>query len=102
MTRLRTLQPTLRTVSTAAAKPQPKVKAAHYYTPEHRAWAAEGRRLCGGACQDCGRTDARLYADHVIELQDGGAPFDAANRRMRCGSCHGLKTAKERARRQAA
>jgi 5-methylcytosine-specific restriction enzyme A len=41
----------------------------------------------------------RMFADHVIELQDGGAPFDPANGRCLCGSHHSFKTAQARASR---
>jgi 5-methylcytosine-specific restriction endonuclease McrA len=30
--------------------------------------------------------------DHIIELKDGGAPFDQGNLRPLCGSCHTTKT----------
>ena len=100
MPRLPTLSPTLRTVSTATAAPAPKVKAAHYYTPEHRAWSRAVIDRAGHACQHCGRTGTRLFADHIVELQDGGAPTDLANGQALCGACHSRKTARARADRQ--
>lgn len=100
MARIRTLQPVLRAVSTAAAAPPPKVKDPHYYRPEHREWSRAVVARAGHACQGCGRTGTRLFADHIIELQDGGAPFDAANGQALCGSCHTRKTAAARAARQ--
>lgn len=31
------------------------------------------------------------HADHIVELQDGGAPFDLANLQAACGSCNVAK-----------
>lgn len=78
----------------------PKVADPHYSTPEHRAWRAEVIRRSGGACADCQTAGKRLYADHVVELRDGGAPFNPANGAARCGACHTRKTAAARAARQ--
>lgn len=78
----------------------------HYLTPEHAAWRAAVIRRAGGLCQgeDCptpGRRAGRLYADHIVELRDGGAPLDLANGQALCARCHALKTLRERARRAA-
>lgn len=106
MTGLRMLAPRVAAIDTRTARPAPKVADPYYLTPEHRAWAAEGARLAGGRCQDpnCatrGRTHGRLFADHIIELKDGGAPLAPENRMMRCGACHARKTAAARAARMA-
>jgi len=91
-----------RTVAPAA-----KVADRHYQTPEHRAWRAEVIRRSGGQCQDpaCKASDrgrgGRLFADHVRELRDGGAPLDPANGVALCGACHTRKTNAARARRMA-
>ena len=81
-----------------------KVREQVYGTPLHRAWSAEVIRRSGGMCQDplCANPCAggRLFADHVVELRDGGG-FDISNGVARCGSCHSRKTAAERARRAA-
>lgn len=100
MARLPVLRSTLSPLSTHAAPPQPKVKAAHYYTPEHRAWSRAVIARAGRACQACSRSGTRLFADHIVELQDGGAPFDLANGQALCGACHSSKTARARADRQ--
>jgi len=42
-----------------------------------------------------------LFADHVIEIQDGGALLDQGNLEALCGSCHTAKTASEREKRMA-
>jgi 5-methylcytosine-specific restriction protein A len=98
---VRLLKPTLRRLSTAVAKPAPKVKDAHYYTPEHRDWAKRVLAAAGHICQSCGRYGCRLYADHIVELRDGGAPFALSNGQALCGSCHTTKTTRARAARQA-
>ena len=42
-------------------------------------------------------SDARLIADHVVEIEDGGAPLDVANGMTLCVACHNRKTAQARA-----
>ncbi|WP_081775955.1 HNH endonuclease signature motif containing protein [Asaia platycodi] len=51
----------------------------------------------GRRCEACGRTDCRIFGDHIHELKDGGAPLDPGNIRLLCGSCHSAKTARVRA-----
>jgi 5-methylcytosine-specific restriction enzyme A len=46
------------------------------------------------------RQGIRLVGDHIHEVRDGGALLDKHNVMLRCFSCHGRKTAEERARRQ--
>jgi 5-methylcytosine-specific restriction enzyme A len=100
--RLPTLKHRIAPRDTRTAQPGPKITASHYNTPEHKAWAREVTRRAGGACQACGAIGKRLFADHVIELRDGGSPTDPTNGRALCGSCHTKKTADARAARQAA
>lgn len=94
----------LSTLDVRVARPAPKTADKAYTTPEHRAWSraviARAKRRCQGA--GCARTGVRLFADHIREIRDGGAPLDLANGQALCGSCHGRKTAAERARRTAA
>jgi 5-methylcytosine-specific restriction enzyme A len=59
-------------------------------------WTENGIR-----CSRCVESGDRIYADHIIERSDGGAVFDPANGQALCPSHHGLKTARERARRNA-
>jgi 5-methylcytosine-specific restriction protein A len=104
--KLRNLPPRVAVADTRIARPGPKTVDPHYLTPEHRAWRAEVIRRSGGRCQDPDcltphRTDQRLFADHVRELRDDGAPFDPANGLARCGACHTRKTLDERTRRMA-
>jgi 5-methylcytosine-specific restriction protein A len=75
--------------------------AAHYHSPEHRAWAAAVKARDGYRCVRCGAAGpgVRLIADHKIEIEDGGARFDLNNGVTLCLACHNRKTAKERATR---
>jgi hypothetical protein len=78
-----------------------------YSTPAYQAWRAKVIKRAGGRCQwqeadgPCGRQEPRMFADHVKELRDGGAPFDVENGQCLCGAHHSLKTAAERAKRTA-
>lgn len=101
MARLQNQKPRLPSRDLRTSLPPPKVADAHYQSPAHRAWSAEVIRRAGGKCQapNCGKTSNRMYADHIIELKDQGAPLDLTNGQCLCPSCHGLKTAQERAKR---
>src|SRR5687767_9385044 len=88
------------------AQPAAPFRSQHYFTPAHRAWSREVIARAGYICQDpdCqtpkrGR-GKRLYADHVKELKDGGAPLDLANGMARCAQCHGRKTYAAKLRRE--
>ena len=93
-------------LETRAALPPLKTAEPIYASHEYAEWR---RIVIGGAhgyCQDpsCkypNRHGIRLFADHVIELKDGGAPFDPSNGLARCGSCHTIKTVAERKKRSA-
>ncbi len=67
-----------------------------YQSPEWRALVATVVRLRGRRCEDCGASGGKVYGDHVVELRDGGKALDQANVRLRCGRCHGRKTAQRR------
>ena len=105
--RLQTIRPRIATIDTRAVKPPPKQADPIYSTPEYQAWRAKVIARASGRCQDprCKsphRRGIRLFADHVIEMRDGGAPFDTTNGLARCGSCHTIKTLEARAKRTAA
>lgn len=100
MARLKCLPPTVRSASVAVAKVPPKVADETYRTPEHRAWSAAVIARAGHTCERCGRSGVRMFADHIIEVKDDGAPLDRKNGQCLCGSCHSLKTAEERAKRR--
>lgn len=96
---LRMLKPRIATLDTSIARTPPKERAQHYGTPEHKQWSAAVIARAHGHCQRCGRSDGRLFADHITELKDGGAPYDMRNGQALCGSCHTRKTAAARAER---
>lgn len=78
MGRLATLAPRLKVLDTRTVRPSPKQADAELQTAEHRAWRIEVLNRAGWKCQDCGKPGGkggtRLFADHVHERQDGGAP----------------------------
>jgi 5-methylcytosine-specific restriction enzyme A len=79
--------------------PRPKEAAAVYGTPEHTAWATAVKKRDCWRCVKCGDSTSRLYADHIIEIDDGGSATDVGNGQTLCAKHHGEKTVKERARR---
>jgi 5-methylcytosine-specific restriction enzyme A len=105
--RLRNLPPMVATVSARLTPSAPKLTDPHYHSPEHATWRKEVLRRAGYRCQarDCSHPrhgeGARLFADHVQELRDGGSAFDPANGQALCGACHTRKTIAARDRRNA-
>lgn len=99
--RLATLPSKIGTANLLTAQPAPKRADPFYASPEWRALMKRIIAKRGRRCGECGRTDCRLFGDHVIELQDGGAPLDEGNVKLVCQSCHGKKTVAERAKRMA-
>jgi 5-methylcytosine-specific restriction enzyme A len=101
--RVRCAPPRVAATDTRRVRPPDKVAAPIYQTDEYRAWRLAVIGRSDGHCQEPACTDplhsTRLFADHVVELRDGGAPFDVSNGQALCGSCHTLKTIRERARR---
>lgn len=97
----------LRPSSAHKLRPAAKRADQELVTRAHREWAHEVKRIAGFRCEDCGAegreiagaSSVALYADHIKERKDGGARYDPANGRCRCGPCHGRKTAEERAKR---
>jgi len=94
----------LRTVKTGPkpadlrkAKPLPHQADQDLRTKEHRSWADAVKARAGHKCEACGREGVTLYADHVHERRDGG-DLQGKGQAL-CGSCHGRKTARERAKR---
>lgn len=92
-----------------AVKPPPKHADAAYRSAEHRRWRESVIARAGGRCEAvdpqtgrrCGKAAPahRMFADHVVELRDGGAALDPANGRCLCGAHHTSKTAASRAAR---
>ncbi|ABD25091.1 HNH endonuclease [Novosphingobium aromaticivorans DSM 12444] len=72
--------------------PRAKKTLPFYQSAEWKALVAQVIKLRGRRCQDCGSGSGRIYADHVKELRDGGAPLNPMNIWLRCSPCHGAKT----------
>jgi len=101
MPRLRTLTPLVRTTNTATTSLPPKVKDAVYTTPQYQAWRNAVVRRAGGRCEyhdhhghRCSRAqpEYRMYADHIVEIKDGGVVYDTSNGQCLCYSHHTIKT----------
>jgi 5-methylcytosine-specific restriction protein A len=106
---MKTLPPRLKVRDNRRLKPPPKTAAPIYRTSEYRVWRAKVIGRAGGRCEwieagsRCPKGEPeRMFADHRIELKDGGAEFDPANGQCLCGSHHTLKTMIERAKRASA
>jgi hypothetical protein len=86
------------------ALPAKKAKA-FYLSPEWRALMVVLIKQRGRRCQDPQhdpskpRDGVRIFGDHVVEIDDGGALLEPSNIMLRCGACHTRKTAAVRARR---
>ena len=73
--------------STPATK---KVRKPFYINPgwkRYRKWYLSGHPLCE-RCQRHGKTVPATLVHHIVELEDGGEPFDPANTEALCASCH--------------
>lgn len=101
MARLTNLGARLATLDTRTALPAPKVADQFYSSDEWRKARSRALARAGYKCCVCGRSDGRLFVDHIVERQDGGAEFDQSNLQVLCGSHHTLKTNKVRADRMA-
>lgn len=106
MGRLGTLAPRLRVLDARAARPPVKTADRELLTAAHRAWRLAVLQRAHWRCQVCGaqggRGGVRLYADHVVERQDGGAALDVTNGCALCAGCHSRKSVRERAKRLSA
>jgi len=74
-----------------------------YLSPEWKALMRHLIKVRGRRCEDTEhdatkpREGVRIFGDHIIEIKDGGAKLDPLNILLRCGGCHGRKTAQARA-----
>lgn len=110
--RVATLRPRIATLDLRTAPPAPKRADEELLTPDHRRWRAIVIARAGRRCEwiddngfRCEKSEAngdRMFADHIKERRDGGAPFDPNNGRCLCGQHHTIKTNAERAARLAA
>ncbi len=86
----------------------PKTVAPIYQSAEFRAWRQAVIDRAGGRCEAmigdkrCWKAAPRnrMFADHIVELREGGAPFDVENGQCLCGAHHTAKTAAARAARR--
>jgi 5-methylcytosine-specific restriction enzyme A len=97
---MRMLRPAVRVVDTRTVKRPDKPLDPFYNTPGFIAFRAEVIGRAGRRCEAIERgvrcTKAwpthRVYADHIVELRDGGSPFDPRNGQCLCASHHQSKT----------
>jgi 5-methylcytosine-specific restriction enzyme A len=107
MVRVRQLPPLVRPIDTRTVRPPARKIDPIYSTPEFQAWRAKVVERAGYRCEAidnghrCSRAvpEHRMYADHIIELRDGGQPYDVNNGQCLCASHHERKTLQARARR---
>lgn len=101
-------KPRLATASTRRVATPPKVAADVYQSPEYRQWREAVIARAGRRCEvvtdgkRCWKREPhnRMFADHKVEIRDGGARFDVNNGQCLCGAHHTAKTAQERAKRR--
>ena len=99
MARIRMMRPLIPTMDVRRVKPPPKKADPIYDTPQWRALRKQVFEEAGGICQRRGCGKAGRYVDHIVELRDGGKPFDRAGLELLCPSHHVAKTAAARAAR---
>jgi 5-methylcytosine-specific restriction protein A len=108
MPKLRILGPIVRALDTSTTKLPPKQAESVYGTPQYRAWRAQIVVRAGARCEAMDNhwrrcpnawPEHRMYADHVVELRDGGKAFDINNGQCLCRSHHELKTIAARVKR---
>jgi len=101
MPKLRSLGPVVRTIDTRTTPLPPKQLDPVYNTPAFKAWRAAVVSRAGGRCEAvdqhgvrCSKAqpEHRIYADHVVELRDGGSLIDLNNGQCLCASHHEHKT----------
>lgn len=100
MVRLATIRARLTPPDTRRVKPHEPERAGKsvYDSSEWRALRDAVRRERGQRCEKCG-AGGRVWVDHIVEIKDGGAPYDRANLQVLCKSCHERKTAEARRQR---
>jgi 5-methylcytosine-specific restriction protein A len=104
--RLKMLKPSIPTLDLRVAQPMPPPPKRTDPFYSSGAWQAFRKLIInerGAECEipTCRQSGVKLYVDHRVELRDGGAPLDRSNVQVVCATCHGAKTAYERARRNA-
>jgi nitrite reductase/ring-hydroxylating ferredoxin subunit len=108
--RLAIVQPLIGMLDVRRVKAPPKTVLPVYQTAEYRIWREAVIARAGGRCEAvdngkrCWKAQPRnrMFADHKVEIRDGGALFDPANGECLCGAHHSAKTAAARADRRTA
>jgi 5-methylcytosine-specific restriction endonuclease McrA len=75
-----------------------KLRAAHTFSHEYQVFRSTVLLRAGYQCERCGARGNRLFADHIVEVADGGAN-DPSNGQCLCGACHNTKTNNEKIKR---
>ncbi len=110
MSKLKVMRVGLRTMDTRTVKPPPKRADTELLTADHRQWRETVLQRAGYRCQwveqgrrcDRAAPQHRMFADHIVERRDGGAPLDPQNGQCLCGRHHTLKTTATRGARLSA
>src|SRR5262252_3233826 len=98
--RLRTLAPLIRAMDTRTVKLPPKLMDPVYNSPAFISWRPQLLKRAAYHCEAvddqghrCSKTrPARLFADHIHELKDGGSLTDPSNGQCLCFSHHERKS----------
>jgi 5-methylcytosine-specific restriction endonuclease McrA len=79
-----------------------RVTDSFYGSPEWKHLLATIIKARGRRCEapGCGRSNCRIFGDHIVELNDGGARLSEDNIMLLCGSCHVIKTNERKRARQ--
>ena len=66
----------------------------YYNSKEHRVWRTLVISRANGTCQwlGCNARESRMFADHIVEIRDGGSKTDPLNGQCLCGKHHAIKT----------
>ena len=100
MPKLRSLAPMLRAVDTSTTKLAPRFRDPAYTTPAYKQWCIKVKQRAGYHCEAmvnghrCDRAypEHRMYADHIVELKDGGSLTALSNGQCLCSQHHEIKT----------
>lgn len=98
----------LKSTDTRKVHALPKTANDLYSSAPYRCWREAVIARAGRRCEEvvngvrCTKAEPRhrMFADHKIEVRDGGDLFDPANGKCMCGSHHSAKTAAARAARR--
>jgi 5-methylcytosine-specific restriction enzyme A len=108
MPKLRFVAPAVKYANTNVVRLPLKIADPQYATPAFRAWRALVVKRADHRCEAtdpqghrCTRAEPkhRMFADHIVEVRDGGALLDPSNGQCFCASHHELKTLAARKRR---